>query len=81
MQVTAAERAIWLAELSSALDAARHLMRRLDLTADQHAEAIELHLRIEAARFEVQSLRLSRSLRPRDDDGPKWTESAPWEAA
>ena len=70
-----ADRARWLAELSEALDQALMLVTRVALTADQQAEAFELYLLIEAARLEIQSLRLSRSLRPRDDSSPDWTKS------
>lgn len=78
-QVPAAERARWLEELSDALNAAHQLMISLDLGREQQSEARELYLRIGAARFEVQSLRLSRSLHPRDEKGPEWTENLPWE--
>ena len=70
-----ADRARWLAELSEALDQALVLVTRFALTSDQQAEGFELYLRIEAARLEIQSLRLSRSLRPRDDPGPDWIKS------
>lgn len=62
--VPAAERAKWLAEVSEALDAAHDLIVRLDFSADE-ACALDLHLRIETARMEVRSLRLSRSLHSR----------------
>jgi hypothetical protein len=77
----AAERARWLAELSDALNEAHDLVRVLDLRADQRADALELYLRIESARFEVQALRLSRSLQPRRDFSPEWTELPPWQTA
>src|SRR5439155_12175539 len=80
-EVPAAERSRWLAELSESLDAAHKLVRALEVTGDQRAQALELYLRIEAARLEVQSLRLSRSLQPRQDTGPEWIESPPWRIA
>jgi hypothetical protein len=51
---------------------------RLAMENGRGTELSELHLRIEAARFEVQSLRLSRSLNPRPQSGPKRTESPLW---
>ena len=70
-QVPAAERARWLAEVAEALNDARQLLVGLDLPSESRAEARELYLRIEAARFEVQSLQLSRSLNPRNENDPK----------
>jgi hypothetical protein len=78
-EVPAAERARWLAELSEALNAARRLIAEMALAGDRGAEAQELYLRIEAARLEVQSLRLSRSLNPREENEPKRIDFAPWE--
>jgi hypothetical protein len=75
--VPAAERARWLAELSEALDEARHLLINLDLQVEQRAEAHDLFLRIEALKFEVQSLRLSRSLNPRAQTDPNRTSCLP----
>jgi hypothetical protein len=51
---------------------------RLALLPEKRAAARELHWRIEAARLEVQSLRVSRSIRPRDEMGPERIESAAW---
>lgn len=70
-KVPAAERARWLAELSEALDQAHQVLAHLDLPVDRRAEAVELLTRIGAARFEAQSLRLSRSLNPRDQNDPE----------
>ena len=71
----AARRAQWLAELSDALDDAQQLLRNMEVARDQHALAVETFLRIEAARLEVQSLRLSRSLNPRGPACPERSES------
>jgi hypothetical protein len=79
--VPAVERARWLAELSDALNGANRLLAQLNLRAEQHLLARELHLRIEAARLEVQSLQLSRSLRPREESDPKWIGFQPWAPA
>lgn len=69
-EVPAAARARWLAEISEALSEAHQVLAKLDLPTDRRAEAVELFHRIEAAKLEVQSLRLSRSLNPRDENGP-----------
>jgi hypothetical protein len=81
VEVPAAARAQWLAELSDALDQVRSLLTRLELHGEQRAEAIDLFLRVEATRLEVQSLRLSRSLQPRGDVDPEWSGLAPWQNA
>lgn len=77
-EVPPAERARWLAELSHALNDAHDLVVGLELRGEQRADALELYLRIEAARLEVQSLRLSRSVQPRQEPSPKWTGLQPW---
>ena len=76
-EVPAAERARWLAELSEALNQAQLCLLRMDLRGD-YKEAYRLFLSIEAARFEVQSLLLSRSLRTGEGNDPIRTESSPW---
>jgi hypothetical protein len=73
-EVPAAERARWLAELSEALEDASRLFRRSDIGNLPRADVFEVYMRIEAARLEVQSLRLSRSLRLRDRNGSEWME-------
>ena len=74
----AADRARWLAELSDALNEVHRLLLRLDVQPEERSIAHELYLRIEAARLEVQSLRLSRSLNQRAEKPPNWSESSPW---
>ena len=71
IEVPARERAQWLAELAAALEEARLMLARLDAGVLSRAEAFELAMRIEAARLEVQSLRLSRSLRSRVEFDPQ----------
>lgn len=78
VEEAAATRAQWLAELAGALDESQRLLARLDLRAEQEGAGVELFLRIEAARREVQSLRLSRQ--SRSDSDPAWTSLAPWNA-
>jgi acyl-CoA reductase-like NAD-dependent aldehyde dehydrogenase len=76
-KVPATERARWLAEVARALNDARDIVARLDCVEANRAEAVELYLRIEAARLEVQALRLSRSLQPRQEFGPERTDLQP----
>jgi hypothetical protein len=71
IEVPPADRARWLAELAQALDEAQRLFRQLDVRTIPRADAFELFMRIEAARLEVQSLRLSRSLRERAEMSPQ----------
>lgn len=78
-EVPAPERAKWLAELSDALNEAHDLVVSLELPREQRADALELYLRIEAARLEVQSLRLSRSVQPRPELYPNWMGLPPWQ--
>jgi hypothetical protein len=69
-----AERARWLAELAEALDEASVLTARVALSADNQLEVFDLYHRMEAARLEVQALRVSRSLNPRDENAPERTD-------
>ena len=71
IEVPPADRARWLAELAQALDDAQRLFRELDVRTIPRDDAFELYMRIEAARLEVQSLRLSRSLRERAEMSPQ----------
>jgi hypothetical protein len=75
----AAERARWLAELSAALNEARHLTRELG-TGEARAEAVELCARIEEVRREVESLRFRKFRQADAQPGPEWIKS-PWPAA
>lgn len=77
-EVPAADRARWLAEVADALEQAHRLLFELDLENDATADALDLYVRIEAARLEVQSLRLSRTVAPRNPADPNWTNSPAW---
>ena len=66
----AADRARWLAEVAAALDRARALIIDLGAGTKPNAEEVELYLRIEAARLEVQALRLSRTVRAPEQMSP-----------
>lgn len=77
-ELTAAERARWLAELSEALDEAQEVASRIGLLHMPGAEAMELCLRLAAARAQVQGLQLAR---PDEDSGavdPEWTNPPLW---
>jgi len=74
---SAARRARWLAELADALNEARCLVKEL-ASEESRLEVIELAAQIEAARFEVQSLRLKRVTGGGQDFGPEWSKDIPW---
>ena len=74
---SATQRARWLAELADALDDARGLLKQL-AAEEGRFDAIELSARIEAARFEVQTMRLKRSPGGGQDFGPEWSKDIPW---
>jgi hypothetical protein len=74
---SAAQRARWLAELSEALDDARHLMKELG-AEEGRIESVELYARIEAVRLEVQAMRLRRTYGGGGDFSPEWTKDIPW---
>jgi hypothetical protein len=77
-----AARAKWLDELSNILNEAHELLVTLNLQDDdRRSDAVEVYLRIEAARLEVQALRLSRSLQQRQEPNPDWIEFQPWSPA
>ena len=74
---SATQRARWLAELADALDDARCLVKQL-AGDETRLEAIELSARIEAARFEVQTLRLKKSPSGGQGFDPEWSKDIPW---
>lgn len=76
-EVSAAERARWLAELSVALSEARRLVRDLG-ASEGRFEALELYAQIEAIRLEVESLRLRKGGRSEPTMDPEWT-NPPWQ--
>jgi G:T-mismatch repair DNA endonuclease (very short patch repair protein) len=77
VEVPAAARARWLAEVAETLEQAEHLLNRLKRDGHRAANFTELTMRIEAAKHEVALLRLSRQSRAQTD--PKWTKLPPWE--
>ena len=70
----APRRAQWLAELSEALEQAHNLMWKLGIGDGGGPAAMELYLRIEAARLEVQALRLGRRYQKAQEIDPERTE-------
>jgi len=75
---SSAGRARWLAELSDALQQAHDLMWKLGMGDAGGAAAMELYLRVETARLEVQALRLGRRYDKPQEIAAEWTESSPW---
>ena len=80
IEVPAAVRAHWLADMSAALDEARDVLFELDLSELPAGAATDLYRRIEAARLEVRTLRLSRSINPCRRKAPEWIEFDPWQS-
>ena len=76
--VSAALRARWLAELAEALEKARALVKQLG-AADGRLEAIELYARIEAIRFEGQTMRLGLRGSTAQPASPEWSNNLPWQ--
>lgn len=73
----AVRRSLWLAELSKALEDARQLLEQLGETANLR-DSSGLYARIEAARAEVEALRLRRAARDGDQSHPNRINLPPW---
>ena len=52
-----AARAIWLSELSRSIDEAQWLAWRIGVVEGRNAQALELYVRLEVVRAEVEALR------------------------
>lgn len=76
VEAPAAARARWLAEVAESLDQAEMLLNRLKREGYPSANLVDLSMRIDAAKRQIDSLRLNRSARI---DDPKWTKLPPWE--
>lgn len=76
--LSAAERARWLAELSEVLDEAHKLASELGLARMDGAEAMELRMRLTAARTQVRGLQLGRPEDRSDEADPKWSIPPVW---
>ncbi len=62
-----AARAIWLSELSRAIDAAQWLAWRIGVVEGRNAKALELYVQLEMVRAEVEAM-WPRGLTARDLD-------------
>jgi hypothetical protein len=74
---TAAQRARWLGELSSALEEAQGLIWRI--SSAENLDLLDLSAQIESARAEVRSLRLGRGDHLSSEHDPEWTDQSPWD--
>ena len=74
--LAAAERARWLAELSTALEEALNLMPELILRRGRQADMMSLYSRLEAARAEILCLQSHDAGPQLFDLGPQWTHLA-----
>jgi acyl-CoA reductase-like NAD-dependent aldehyde dehydrogenase len=79
--VSTATRARWLAELAEAIEEAQELVIRLAAAEGRRAEALDLSVRLGAARAEVQSLRRNRITDAAGHIDPDWSKQLPWERA
>jgi hypothetical protein len=80
-EVSAAERARWLAELAQVLRQAQDLASRLAVAQGRKSEALDVCARLEAAYAEVQSLRRSRMSQSAQFIDPNWSKHLPWDRA
>jgi hypothetical protein len=77
-EISAAERARWLAELSEVLKQTHELTSELGFAGMQDAEAVELCARLAAARAQVNGLQLSRSEDRSQEPDPEWRHPPAW---
>ena len=75
IEVSAAERARWLAELADALEQAERLVWSLGDLPHTDPEMIELYGALDAARAEVQALRVKRVATAPPGLQPFWMKS------
>lgn len=79
IETSATERARWLGQLAEALEEAQKVAWRLGVSEGDSSEAKELYGRIEAARAEVETLRLGGFRRFREESNPDWTNLLLWD--
>jgi hypothetical protein len=79
--VSAAERARWLAELAQVIQEAQELVSQLAVAGGRRSEALDVCARLEAAYAQVQSLRRSRTSGSSGNIDPIWSEHLPWDRA
>ena len=75
-EVRSYQRARWLAELADALEQAQKIAWQLGQGGQKRDEAMALYGRLEAARQEIQSLRIARYGGVHTEVGPYWTHLA-----
>ena len=75
IEVSAAERARWLAELAEALEQAERLVWSLGDLPQTDPEVTELYGSLDAARAEVQALRFKRAALAQPALEPFWINS------
>jgi acyl-CoA reductase-like NAD-dependent aldehyde dehydrogenase len=78
-EVSAAERARWLAELAQVLEKAQELVTCLAVAERRKNEALDVCARLEAVRAEVGSLRRSRASESVANVDPDWSKHLPWD--
>jgi hypothetical protein len=72
MDLSAAERARWLAELAEALEHAQRLVWNLGSVGAPSPELMELYGRLDAVQAEVQMMRFKREALPNHDLDTLW---------
>jgi len=77
--VSAAERARWLAELANVLEQAQELVSQLAVADGRRRDALDVSARLEAARAEVQLLRRARISDPPKNLGPNRSKQLSWD--
>jgi hypothetical protein len=77
--VTAAQRARWLAELSDALEDAQRLLWSMPPSKLRTVDALDLSARLEDARAQVALMRLGRATELPTHSGPEWTSKPLWD--
>lgn len=78
-QEAAVKRARWLAELAFAVDRAQRLARKLSVSEQDGAEAVELNRRLEQVRLEIDELRRGSRPQLRREIDPRWMGLVPWD--
>jgi hypothetical protein len=79
--VSAAERARWLAELAQVLQEAQKLASQLAVAQGRKSEALDVCARLEAAYAEVQRLRRGRMSASEKNIDLNWSKHLPWDRA
>lgn len=78
-EITAAERSRWLFELAQAIDEAQWAALQIGAADGRNPEAIELYRRLEAARREIEQLRVRIVVSRIEPHGRADDPRPPWE--